>query len=190
MASDEGSTIMLRIKGGDERAFGELVERYQEEMLNYFFRLSGDRYSAEDMTQELFLRVFRFRDRYEPRASFRSFMYSLARNLWIDRYRKARIRPRTASLDTGWGRRGEGRMEFSDTRTPTPPEAAVRKERVRRLAAALERLPERQREVLVLCLEGRLRYAEIAEIVGIPLGTVKSRVHAAVVRLRELMGEE
>ena len=190
MAQEDGSKIMLRFMGGDARAFRELVEQYQEEMLNYFFRLSGDRYAAEDMTQELFLKVFRFRDRYEPRASFRSFIYSMARNLWIDRYRKKRVRPRVTSLDAGWGRRREARMEFPDERTPGPPQDAVRKERVERLAAALDRLPEAQREVLVLCLQGKFRYAEIAEIMDIPLGTVKSRVHAAVARLRELMGEE
>lgn len=189
MALEEGSKIMLRIKGGDDRAFEELVERYQEEMLNYFYRLVGERFAAEDLTQELFLRVFRFRYRYEPRASFRAFIYRMARNLWIDRYRKARVRPRVSSMDAGWGRTEEDRRDVPDHRTASPFQAAIRKEEGLRLAAALERLPAGQREVMVLCLEGKFLYAEIAEIVGIPVGTVKSRVHAAVARLRELMGE-
>jgi RNA polymerase sigma-70 factor (ECF subfamily) len=193
MKPPDGSDLMLRFVEGDDGAFEDLVAMHEHEVLNFFYRLTGERHAAEDMTQELFLKVFKYRDRYEHRATFRSFLYRMARNMWIDRYRKKKTRPRLVPLDAPPADR-EGapagvKERFSSTEPP-PHEEAMRKEHLARMIDAMARLPEKQREVLAFCLEGRLRYAEIAEILRVPVGTIKSRMHAAVSGLRALMGEQ
>ena len=192
MVPDEGSLIMLRFVQGDDDAFEELLTMYEEGALNYFYRLTGKRHAAEDLTQELFIRVFRYRDRYTRQATFKSFLFRMARNLWIDRYRKLKVRPLQVSLSgKSPSRSRDGDESDMPVISPeaTPHEAAVRDERIRRLGGAVQELPDKLREVVVLCLEGRLKYAEMSEILDVPVGTIKSRMHTAVQRLRELMEE-
>ena len=184
---DDGSDLMLRFVNGDDRAFEPLVERYETEMLNFFLRLTGERQRAEDMTQELFLRVFRYRKTYKPKSSFRYFIYRIARNLWIDLYRKRKVRPRTVSIHPASKQNPGSLLEH---RGPGPEHGAVLNEQVERLEAAVARLPGKQREVIALAFDGGLKYAEIAEIMDVPVGTVKSRMHAAVMQLRRIMDEE
>jgi RNA polymerase sigma-70 factor (ECF subfamily) len=193
MMPPDGSDLMLRFMGGDDRAFEDLVAMHEHGVLNFFYRLTGERHAAEDMAQDLFLKVFRYRETYEPRASFRSFLYRMARNMWIDRYRKRKTRPQLFPLDANPSdrdRRASGRRNGISSKAPLPHEEVVRKEHIKRLAEAIKGLSEKQREVLALCLEGHLRYAEIGDILQVPVGTIKSRMHAAVARLRELMGEK
>jgi RNA polymerase sigma-70 factor (ECF subfamily) len=192
MMPPDGSDLMLRFMAGDDRAFEDLVAMHEHGILNYFYRLTGERHTAEDLTQDLFLKVFRYRGNYEPRASFKSFLYRMARNMWIDRYRKKRIRPKLVALDSkppDRDGRASGKKEGLRSATPQPHEELERKENEKRLEESVARLPEKQREIIAFWLEGRLRYAEIAEIIGVPVGTIKSRMHTAVTRLRELMGE-
>jgi len=189
--AQDGSRLMLRFMQGDEQAFEDLLNMHENGILNFFYRLTGERHAAEDMTQELFIKVYRYRDRYEPRATFKSFIYRMARNMWIDSYRKKKSRPTLvgfrASLDDK--DRSSPDEYIVDDNTGSPPEAVAKEERLRKLEQAVARLPDKLREVVALCLEGKLRYAEISEMLGIPVGTIKSRMHAAVARLKELMGE-
>ena len=184
---NDGAELMLRFVRGDDQAFEPLLKRYENEMMNYFLRLTGERQRAEDLTQELFLRVFRYRDSYKPASSFRYFIYRIARNLWIDVYRKRRVRPRTVPIDpTEESAPGVMIAEAS----PGPSHRVSHEEEKKRLEAALTRLPVKQREVVVLAFHSGLKYAQIAKIMEIPVGTVKSRMNAALTTLRGLLGRD
>jgi len=181
--------LMRRFVEGDEGSFEMLVERYEAPLLNFFFRLTRDRQAAEDLVQETFLRVVRSKATYQVKASFRTYIYRIGRNLWIDRYRSAKCRPKTMSMNTpvadGTERAMSERLEGSEL----PPEANLEFTETRALLlAAIDELPETQREVFVLWLETGMKYAEISEIIDVPVGTIKSRMHTAVHRLKERLG--
>lgn len=194
MMPSDGSDLMVRFVQGDDDAFEALMSLHENGILNFFYRLTRERYAAEDMTQELFLRVFNYRDTYSPQASFKSFLFRMARNLWIDRYRRKKVRPKEYSLQapspkSGNAERGAPSTERIQSEEQAPPDKAVHMERLEHLEKAVSRLPEKLREVVVLSLEGKMKYAEIAETLDVPVGTIKSRMHAAVSRLRAWMEE-
>jgi RNA polymerase sigma-70 factor (ECF subfamily) len=188
----DGSELMLRFVEGDDQAFEELLKMYAQEALNYFFRMTRERHLAEDMTQELFLKVYKYRKSYRPSSGFKYFLFRIARNMWIDHFRKRKSGPAFFTLQGPVGRGGERRDSWADRKSEDEPpqEQAIRKEQVHRLEEAVARLPAKQREVIALALEGGLKYAEIAQIAGVPVGTIKSRMHAAVTQLRKWLGKE
>jgi len=187
-----GSDLMIRFVQGDDQSFEELLYMYENNVLNFFYRLTGKRHTAEDMTQELFLKVFNYRDSYTVQASFKPFLFRIARNMWIDRYRKKKVRPREISIEGKLSSTGEeylGIKDKTENGSASPVHSADQKEQLKKLQTSIKKLPGKQQEVLALCLEGGLKYAEISGILQIPVGTIKSRMHSAVIRLKELMGE-
>ncbi len=187
MAERSDTELMLDLKRGNVNAFNELVTRHQGPLINFFFRLTWDRQASEDQAQEVFLRVFRHAGTYEPQAKFTTFLYRIARNLWIDRLRSAGAAPKTVSLDQS-AEDDDRRMSASlasDARGAE--EEAENREMVEALRKAIERLPEEQRMVIVLAEHQGMKYEQVSEVLDIPVGTVKSRMHAAVAKLRELM---
>ena len=164
--------LMGKIRGGDQDAFAALIRRHQNPLLNFFRRL-GAYTESEDLVQEVFLRLYRYRDRYEHSAKFTTFLYTLARHVWADRWRKVqrilRIEQRAKQELTEVD---DGNME--QVRNSIDVEQA------------LGHLPERLRIVLVMSICQGLRYSEIGEALGIPEGTVKSRVFNALKRLKEI----
>jgi len=183
--------LMLRVREGDPEAFSDVVDRHQKPLLNYFYRLTWDRQRSEDLAQEVFLRLFKARASYSPQAKFTTYLYRIARNLWIDRYRSRKSSPSETSLDGPIGREGGRELRLRDRIAApgrSPAEEAGGRELVRALKSAVDELPEEQRQVFVLAQWKGLPYAQISEIMEIPEGTVKSRMHAAVKRLRGLLG--
>lgn len=182
--SDED--LMLEVKGGSEDAFAELTRRYERSLVSYFFRQAWDRQLAEDFAQEVFLRVFRARTDYEPRARFRTYLFHIARNLWIDhiRSRKAQVRELSLSQPLRSDEEGGSLQERLEGEAPRP-SAKLRHEDIRRqIREALEFLPEEQRTVFLLCEVEGMRYQDVADLLKIPVGTVKSRMHTAVSKIR------
>lgn len=183
--------LLVRLRDGDLQAFDEVVERFERRLIGYFAALSGDPQLAEDCAQEVFVRVYRARETYTPDAALATFIFRIARNYWIDVYRSRRVRPEERSLDDPGGEGGvENMAEHLPGTATTPDHQAVQREDEERLRAALERLPEIQRSVLALAGTQGMKYEEVAQVLGIPVGTVKSRVHAAVANLRRLLGVE
>jgi RNA polymerase sigma-70 factor (ECF subfamily) len=181
--------LMQRFGAGDDEAFRQLVRRHEPGLLNYFWRQCFDRALAEDCAQEVFLRLVRHRGSWKPTAKFTTYLYRIARNLWIDRYRSRKAAPPTGSLHT---RVGEGDGELVDTISAPvrrPEERAHDEELNVRIREAVESLTPEQRSVFVLAETKGLKYRDIAEVLDIPVGTVKSRMHAAVTRLRGLLKE-
>jgi RNA polymerase sigma-70 factor (ECF subfamily) len=178
---------MAAFQEGEQDAFAELYDRYARALLNYFHKMCFDRTLAEDLMQDTFLKVLRFRGRWRPDASFRTFLYTVATNHWIDHYRSRKAAPKAVSAElrpaedgATIGDRIEGR-ELQPLRRLEDLEAAAL------VRGALEQLPEAQRLVFLLAEMQGLKYREIAEVVGVPVGTVKSRMNAAITRLRGLL---
>lgn len=167
---------MARLAEGSQEAFTDLVHRHQAVLLNVFRRLGADPHEAEDAVQETFLRLYGYRRRYRPVAPFRVFLFTVARNAWWDLSRRAR-RWR-GNLDAG------APVEAAEAGEGPPVELRMD------LQQALEGLSDAHRTVLVLSLYGGLRYPEIAQVLDIPVGTVKSRVFHALRRMRSLLNHE
>jgi RNA polymerase sigma-70 factor (ECF subfamily) len=188
---DTDTELMLRVAAGDAAAFTTLVERVLPRLLGYFRRLGADPALAEDCAQEVFLKIYRVRERYRPRARFLTYLFHIARNHWIDVYRHRKIGPQTVSADAG-GRGGEGGGLAADLVGPSEsPGDQIRRGELRAgLARAIGSLSADHQEVFLLAQVESLKYAEIGQILGIPVGTVKSRMHAAVRQVREALSRE
>lgn len=189
---DADTEMMLRVKRGDPRAFAELVERFVRPLASFFHRLGADAATAEDCAQDVFLKLFRTRAAYEPRAKFSTYLFSIARHHWIDVVRHRAAGPRTVSSDDHAGDDGRGSAAGAGLTAPGTDVAARAQSgevgaAIRRAVAALS--PE-QREVFALVQQEGMRYQEIADLLGIPVGTVKSRVHAVMHTLRERLARE
>jgi RNA polymerase sigma-70 factor (ECF subfamily) len=186
--TDPDSDLMLRVRAGHAPAFEALVARFLRPLVRFFHRMGADLALAEDCAQDVFLKLYRMRAGYEPRAKFSTFLFRVARNHWIDVWRHRAAGPTAVSADGPTGEDDEGTLA---DRLPgagePPPDGAVSREVVEALRAAVAALPAEQREVLALTRAGTLRYEEVAAILEIPVGTVKSRMHAAVRSLREAL---
>ncbi|MFM7182597.1 MAG: RNA polymerase sigma factor [Verrucomicrobiales bacterium] len=173
---DEDALLMLRAARGDDQAFAQLVERHQRPLLNFFLR-SGASDESEDLVQKTFVRLYRYRDRYQPVARFVTFLYHLARNVWIE---ETRAQARKHRL---FNALREEERERSSPSSSAPSGAAMD------AATALAALSPKLRDVVVLHIYRGLRYHEIAEVLGIPEGTVKSRMNLAMSALRKTLHE-
>lgn len=181
---------MVASRSDDQEAFAALHGRYERAIANWFYKQCYDRALAEDLTQETFLRIWLARARYRPEATFRTFLYTVARNLWIDRYRSRKSAPPMISGDIRVGEEGARIVDLLPADGRDVPDAIADSEAVAMVRAALTRLPEAQREVYILVQEQKLKYREVAEILDVPVGTVKSRMNAAITTLRGLLGGE
>lgn len=190
MDLDPDAELMMAFIGGDEGAFYELVRRHRGPLVNFLFRHVWDRHKAEDMAQEVFTRLFEHREQYRPQGKFKTYLYRIATNLWIDSCRRAGRRPQMLSLDQPAGGEDEG-GSFADMVVDpyrTPQTAMDRSELMGAIKQAISALPEEQQLVFNLSESQGLKYNEIATALDIPLGTVKSRMHLAVKKLKGLLG--
>jgi RNA polymerase sigma-70 factor (ECF subfamily) len=181
--SDE--ILFERYRGGDRAAFRTLIERHQPELLRFLIRLVGDQAGAEDVFQEAFLQVHLAADTFDTSRRFRPWLFTIAANKARD-YLRRKGRRRTLELsapvdrDRGDGGEAGSFVDLMEVRVPAPGDALDKDETNRLVQRALDELPLMLREILLLAYFQRISYAQIADELGIPLGTVKSRLHAAV----------
>jgi len=168
--------LMRCVQRGERSAFEILIRRHQQGLMNFFRRL-GAYNEAEDLVQNTFVRLFHYRLKYRETAKFTTFLYTLARHTWIDGFRK---RKRRDQLTEAWRQEAEAADHASAQRPRSRLDAE----------AALARLPEKLRGVVVLGICQGMPYEEVAEILDIPVGTVKSRIFAALQRLKEFFDED
>ena len=181
----DDTDLVAQCRRGEPAAFGHLVARYQDRVFNTCWRLCGNREEAEDMTQEAFVKALQSLDRFDGRSGFYTWLFRIAVNLTISSHRKTR-RSTTWSLDAPSA--DEERPAGADRlpgREGTPEDDAAARERSRLVAAALHALDEEHRAVIVLRDIESFGYDEIADILDVPAGTVKSRLHRARLALRE-----
>jgi RNA polymerase sigma-70 factor (ECF subfamily) len=190
ICSDE--ELLARFCKGQTEAFGALVRRYERELYGYLRRYLGDASLAEDVFQNTFLQVYVKSGHYEAGRPVRPWLYTIATNQAIDALRR-NGRHQLLSLDQQREEMADGEMgslvETLESVSPSPVESAQGQERRQKVRASVDRLPDFLRQVLVLAYYQGLKYREIADILGIPVGTVKSRLHAALVKLQETWGE-
>ena len=182
---------MKRYVEGDVAAFQVLVERHGQKIYNFIFRYAGDRATAEELLQDVFLRVIKRAKSFKQQSKFTTWLYTIARNVCIDAARKARYR-HTISLDEPISRdNSEGVTlveSVADDRPDQERQACDARFR-RKLEIALGSVPHEQREVFVMREFQGLKFREIADVVGIPENTVKSRMRYALAALRTALAE-
>jgi RNA polymerase sigma-70 factor (ECF subfamily) len=179
LAELDDSHVVQAFLDGQSRAFDELVARYQARLLNFIYRTIGDRERAEDLVQEVFIRIYRHLHRFDQTKKFSTWAYTIASNLAKNELRNRSRNPLVLfqAIRKNW-EADHRPLQFEDS--STRPDDMFRKRHLRALVEqSVERLPEHHRVVFVLReLEGKT-YEEIAEITGCNLGTVKSRLNRA-----------
>ena len=167
----EDEQIMQEVRSGDVGKLELLFDRHHRALFRYFVRLTSERSWSEDLVQEVFFRILKYRHTYQPTTSFRAWMYQVGRNVWLDQAGKRK----EVALPENAG-------EIGSADLPADRQVQARQETVL-LRRALAALPPEKREVLVMSRYQELRYDEIASALNCEVGTVKVRVYRA---LREL----
>jgi RNA polymerase sigma-70 factor, ECF subfamily len=187
--SDEDLLLAYR-SGGDRQAFEELVRRFEKELYGYLRHYLGDAEMAEDVFQQTFLQVHLKCAQFEEGRKVRPWLYTVATNQAID-YQRRNRRHRAASLDRRSARDSEGEpgalIEMLGGTESVPGDEVESAEQVEQLRRAVDELPETTRQVVMLVYFQGLKYREAAKILGIPVGTVKSRLHTAIQKLTETL---
>ncbi len=189
-AAPTDEVLIARFQEGDNYAFNLLVKRYKEPLLNFVYRFVGEREEAEDIVQETFLRLFKNKHYYREIAKFSTWIYTIAGNLAKTELRR---RKRRKLLSISHFMSGEKDYDIPDEDSnPERDTNTVITDRI--IQRAIDKLSPKFKQVIVLRDVQGFSYEEIAEIVGIPLGTVKSRVNRARLKLQEdlkqLMNEQ
>jgi RNA polymerase sigma-70 factor (ECF subfamily) len=181
---DPDVALMLRVQRGDLRAFERLVEKYRQPVANLVFRMLGDANEAEDVSQTVFLQVYRSAHRYRVSAKFTTWLFTIARNLCLNELRR-RARHGAESLEAPYAGSEDGRQAtLGDASGGGPVEAMLEGELVEKIQEALLALPENQRMAILLCRDEELSYEAIASILGCSLTAVKSLIHRGRETLR------
>jgi RNA polymerase sigma-70 factor (ECF subfamily) len=186
---DPDVRLMLRVRDADDpAAFGELVERYQHRLVGVLHHLLGHSDEAEDLAQEAFLRVYRTRRRYHPRAKFSTWLFTIANNLALNALRSRRRKPVVPLPAQESGPLGARPAEqiVADA-APPPSQRLAQQELAAVIRQALEGLNERQRMAVVLNKFEDMNYAEIAEVMGLTTKAVKSLLSRARCGLRDAL---
>ncbi len=185
--SDEELLLAYR-EGNDRQAFAELVSRYERELYSYLRRYLGDASMAEDAFQTTFLQVHLKCDQFEEGRKFRPWLYTIATNQAIDAQRRNR-RHRNVSLDRNLRHEGTddvgSLMDLLESKEPTPDNRVDSTQQQQWIRQAVEQLPDALREAVNLVYYQGMKYREAADILDIPVGTVKSRLHSAILKLNE-----
>lgn len=180
-ANDPDWELLARVAGGDGDAFEPLVERHQDRLVRLCERLLGDAEEARDAAQEVFVKAFRHAGRAQPRGQLFTWLYRIAVNHCLNRMRRRRI-ARFFSLSAPVEEESAPTFD-PPSESPSPERELEERERWRATRRAIDALPESQRTVLLLAKFEGLAYREIAEVLGISLGAVESRLVRAVRRL-------
>lgn len=174
---DPDALLMLRVKRGDRAAFAELVEKYKQPVMNLVYRTLRDETEAEDLAQNVFLQVYKSARRYESRAKFSTWLFTIARNLCLNEIRRRSRHPADSLEEAHAEHEGQPRQQYEDKKIILPPEKLLHGELAQKIEEALAGLPENQRTAILLCRQEDLSYEEIAEILGCSLSATKSLIH-------------
>ena len=166
--------IMEAVKHGDLQQASLLFERYNKRIYNFLARMTMDRALAEDLTQNVFLRIIKYRSSYRDGLRFQSWIYQVARNIFSDHY-QANKNKYADFIE----------VEKISDHTPDPAESQMLEEQEKLLARSMAMLNEEQREVLVLTRFQHMKYEEVAIIMDTTVANIKVKVHRAITKLRE-----
>jgi RNA polymerase sigma factor (sigma-70 family) len=178
--AQEDHQLMKSVRGGDVGKLATLYTRHQRPLFNFFLRLTSSRPVSEDLVQDVFTRILKYRSSYADQERFTPWMYRIARNAHIEHARRRRLEVVGGDPET---------QREPVSQEPGPEQSAEYGQNVAILRRALALLPEEKREVLVLSRFQNLRYEEIARILDCEVGAVKVRVYRAVRQLEQLYNE-
>jgi RNA polymerase sigma-70 factor (ECF subfamily) len=181
--------MMLRVKAGDDTAFDYLVQKYRRPMISFMYRMAHNSAAAEDLAQEVFLRVYRSRGNYEPSAKFTTWLYRIATNLGVNFARDTRHeRPENlTNLDEPDTETGQT-PDLAD-KAPNVEEEILRRERLAAIRKKVEALPERQRMAVLMHKYQQMDYRQIAEVLNLSESATKSLLFRAYETLRQELRE-
>jgi RNA polymerase sigma-70 factor, ECF subfamily len=188
LADRTDEQLLEAYRTGDVGAFRTLIERHHDDLLRFLYRLTGDRQAADDVFQETFLQVHLSAETFDTSRRFKPWLFTIAANKGRDLLRK---KSRRQTVDLSAPIRGSASdggaapsyVDLMEVDIPAPDSAMDAREREELVQRAVDRLPLALREILLLAYFQRLSYAQIADDLEIPLGTVKSRLHSAVAAL-------
>jgi RNA polymerase sigma-70 factor, ECF subfamily len=177
--------LMLGVKAGDEVSFELLLQKYRRPMVNFLYRMVRDTATAEDLAQEVFLRVYRARKEYAPNAKFTTWLFRIATNLALNSLRDGRHRQMEISIDRPMGSSEEAMptLEVKD-RAPSVERELIERDRARMIRGAVDALPEKQRAAVVLHKYMEMDYSDIARILDCSESALKSLLFRAYETLR------
>ncbi len=182
--------LIKRCQAGETEAFEHLIADYEKRILNYCYRMLGNAHDAEDAAQEVFVKVFRFIDKFNSQSAFSTWLYKIASNVCLDFLRKAKRQPKDVISLYQSNDEGEEFALPLEDKTALPYEKVQLSDAQKALLSALEQLGEEQKRVIILRdIEG-LSYEEIAEITQSAPGTVKSRINRARRALQKLLEKD
>jgi len=183
---NDEALLIERAQNGDVLAFEELVSLYAKKIYNYCYRMTDSREDAEDLAQEVFIKVYRNLKSFKGNSKFSTWVYRIAYNTCVDRYRNGR-KLDTILLNPG---KNEDAVEIElVSNDPLPEEEVIKRERYRKLQACLASLKPEYKTVIILRDIQNYSYEEIAEILQVPLGTVKSHISRARAALCDALRE-
>ena len=183
--SDPDATLMLRVKRGDRAAFAELVGQYQQPLANFICRTLRDEAESEDVAQNVFLQVYKSRQRYQPTAKFSTWLFTIARNLCLNEIRRRSRHPAESIEENQAENEDQPQRQYEDTKSDLPVDRVLHGELARKIEAALAELPETQRTAILLCRQEELSYEEIAVVLHCSLSATKSLIHRGRETLKE-----
>jgi RNA polymerase sigma-70 factor, ECF subfamily len=188
--SSTDAEVMLRVKAGDQSAFDYLVQKYRRPLVNFMYRMARNSAAAEDLAQEVFLRVYRSRESYEASAKFTTWLYRIATNLAVNHARDTRHeRPEVSvSLDETNDDSSTTTLQLPDG-SLTAEQAMVQQERLQAIRSKVEALPEQQRLAVIMHKYQQMDYKQIAEVLKKSESATKSLLFRAYETLRDQLKE-
>ena len=188
----EGQTdadVMLRVKAGDESAFNYLVQKYRRPMVNFMYRMAHNAAGAEDLAQEVFLRIYRSRESYQASAKFTTWLYRIATNLAVNHARDTRHERPENQVSLDEPEEGSGSALDLPDATPSVEENLMQRERLAAIRQRVQALPERQRVAVVMHKYQQMDYRQIADVLKLSESATKSLLFRAYETLREQLRE-
>jgi RNA polymerase sigma-70 factor (ECF subfamily) len=182
-SNEQDQALIRRVNRGDASAFNDLIVKYEKLVFNFAYRLAENYDDANDIAQEAFVRAYGAIRTFRGDCAFSTWIFRITTNVFLDERKRRKAHP-VQSLDEGERQEDRAAVQVEDP-GPTPEQIADNKERRRVLVQAIQSLPEYQRAMIVLYHVHQRSYEEIAETMGLPLGTVKSRLNRARLALKE-----
>lgn len=179
--SRDDQQLVADFLSGDDASFEELVQKYLSPLYNFIFQFTRDEHVAEDLVQETFIKVWKNIARFDQKRSFKTWIFTIAKNTTFDYFKKKKSIPFSSFIDE----EGKNTLEAIDENAPLPDEVLEKDERIQDLERALEKIPELYRALLVLAYREDFSLMEISQILGEPYNTIKSRHQRAMKLLKE-----
>ena len=186
--TDPDVVLMLDFKAGNKNAFEQLMAKYYPRILNFIYRYINQSESAEDLTQEVFIKVYRNASSYEPKSKFQTWIYTIAKNVSLNELRKKPL-ARVSLDETLSSEDSEFKVQVEDPQAKLPSEAMAKEELAQAVRAAIQSLPENQKLAVILRRYENFSYEDIAQALNLSVEAVKSLLSRAKENLREKLAK-